>query len=108
MSRRVFFIDNNENKISNDEIEFHEPLIELIFEKYPELQKKFKQSGINSKYVFLLEEGYLAGTDSERYKEITFLKSKISERAKEILLYYYEEGYNLHDISEEIKYELER
>ena len=108
MSRRVFFIDNNENKISNDEIEFHEPLIELIFEKYPELQKKFKQSGINSKYVFLLEEGYLAGTDSERYKEITFLKYKISERAKEILLYYYEEGYNLHDISEEIKYELER
>ena len=108
--RKVFFINRQCEIISNEQIKFHELLADHIVDSNEELKEKFKNSKIDNKTLFLiLDEGYLAGTDSERYKEISFSPSNLTQKEMEILLYYKEEqGYELHNMLREYEMMQER
>ena len=102
MERKVFFVDREGNSISNDDIALHDRLANVLINQNIELQKKYQQSKIKNLTLFLvLEEGYLAGIDSTIYKEILYLSSKITQRERELLVYFCDEGYSLCDIKKE-------
>ncbi len=102
MGRNVFFIDGEGNSISNDDIKLHDKLADILINQNKELQIKYKQSKVKNLTLFLiLEEGYLAGIDTEIYKEISFLSSKISQKERRLLSYFNDEGYSLYDMTKE-------
>lgn len=100
-SRSVFFIDKEGNEISDNEIDYHEELARKILEDNENLNKRYIESGIKNKTLFLIAiEKYFAGSDTDRYREISYL-SPIVEKRKALLAYYYEEGYKLIDLKRE-------
>ena len=100
-TRNIFFIDRNGNVIEDDEISYHEDLAKKIIETNNNIQKKYNESGLNNKTLYLiLIEKYFAGSNTDRYREISYLSPVIEER-KDLLTYYYEEGYKLVDLRRE-------
>ncbi len=100
-TRRVFFIDSDGKIISDDEIGYHEELAKKVLENNENLNSKYLKSGLNNKTLFLIVmEKYFAGSNTDRYREISYLSPIVEER-KGLLAYYYEEGYKLRDLRRE-------
>ena len=103
----VFFIDENGNKISCDNISSHIGLANLIMEK-ADLKTEFEQSGKYNPIEFLIEnKGYLAISYSDIYRKVTYDSEFISEKQKRLIQYYTEEVYDFTDFAMERK-KLER
>ncbi len=100
-TKNIFFIDKKGNIITDDEIYYHEELAKKILESDENLKKKYLESGLNDKTLFLLLfEKYFVGSDTNIYREIIYLSPIIEDR-KGILAYYHEEGYKLIDLRRE-------
>lgn len=95
----VFFIDENGNKISCENISSHIGLANLIIEK-KDLKKEFEQSGKYSPTEFLIEnKGYIAISDIDTYRKVTYDSEFTSEKQKRLIQYYSEEGYDFTDFA---------
>lgn len=95
----VFFIDENCNKISCDNISSHIGLANLIIEK-TDLKTEFEQSIKDNPIDFLIEDkGYIAISDSDMYRQVTYDSEFISEKQKRFIQYYAEEGYDFTDFA---------
>ena len=96
----AFFIDENGNKISSEEISSHIGLALRILEENEELKKEFEKSGKANPVEFLISnKGYMAGGTMGVYKSITYKSSSITDKQRRLLGYYYEEGYRLNNES---------
>ena len=96
--RRVFFIDTEGKEHCNAEFSNHEQLAEWIVANDGELKEKFEKSRMKIEIAFLMHEGWIYGTESDRYKEVVCLARNISKESKMLIQYYYEEGYKPYDI----------
>lgn len=96
--RRVFFIDTEGNEYFDEKFSNHEELAEWIVENNEQLKEKFKKSKMKIEIAFLIKEGWIYGTESERYKEVVCLAKNISKKSKKIIQQYYEDGYKPYDI----------
>ncbi len=106
MTNETFFINQEGNRISSENISSHIGLAYLIIQKDKGLEKEFHESGKENPEVFLLgNKGYM--TASELTKTVVFDSKLISEKQMDWLRYYHEEGYRFHDVARE-KEELER
>ena len=98
MDDKVFFIDANGNMISIDNISSHIGLANEIMKKDKSLQEEFKKSGKIDPVDFLvLDKGYIKLAELGFYKKCVYSRSKLSERQKEICMYFKEKGYELED-----------
>lgn len=105
----VFFIDQDGNKILNEDICSHIGLGNLILQKDENLKEDFKQSGKRSLTEFLIvDKGYVAAGSMGEYRNITFDRTSISEKQKRLINYYHKEGYRCNDLSMDMNREEEK
>lgn len=99
----VFLIDNEGNKISSDEINFHLGLAKLVLGKDEKLKEEYEQSGALDEFQFLLlKKGYIAGAEiGEQYKKITYYSKLVSEKQTKIIEYYRNKKAKLYDLAED-------
>lgn len=107
--KRIFFTDREGKEIDGREVSeegtnIHEILAEYILSQDEQLTKKFQQSKIELKTIFLIIEGYLYGTELEGgRKDIICFPRNLSSRVKEMIFEYYRlEGFKIHDIEKEM------
>ena len=96
--RRIFFIDVEGKEHSNEQFSNHEELAEWIVENDEQLKEKFQKSRMKIEIAFLIQEGWIYGTESDRYKEVVCLAKNISKESKRLIQHYYEDGYKPYDI----------
>lgn len=96
--RRVFFLDREGKEHSNENCNNHDELAICIIENEEDLKRRFDKSRMKLEIAFLLKEGWIYGTESDRYKEVVCLAKNISKESKKLIQYYYEEGYESYDI----------
>ena len=95
----IFFIDSEGNKISSDKIFSHVALANAILQKRKELEEEYKQSGERDPVDFLIsKKGYIKISNQGYYRKCVYSSIKISEKQKNLISYYCEEGYSLDDI----------
>lgn len=96
--RRVFFLDREGKEHSNETCNNHDELAIWIIENEEDLKRRFEKSRMKLEIAFLLKEGWIYGTEADRYKEVVCFAKNISEKGKKIIQYYCEEGYKPYDI----------
>ena len=95
----VFFIDREGNKLSVDEISSHIGLANKIVQSSDTLKKEFEKSGKVDPIDFLISnKGYMKLTNQGFYRRCVYSSSKVSERQRDFIAYFCEEGYSLDDV----------
>lgn len=95
----VFFIDREGNKISMDEISSHIGLANEIVKRNKILKEDFEKSGKVDPVDFLISnKGYMKLTNQRLYRRCVYSSSKVSEKQRDFIAYFIDEGYKLDDI----------
>ena len=95
----VFFIDRDGNKISMDQISSHIGLANEIINRNEFIKQEFEKSGKMDPIDFLVSnKGYMKLTNQGFYRRCVYSSSKVSERQRDFIEYFIEEGYRLDDI----------
>ena len=98
MDYESFFVDKEGNKISMDKISSHIGLAVEVMKNDAKLYEEFKKSGKRDPVDFLISnKGYIKITNQGYYRKCIYSSSKISEKQRDICLYYIEQGYGVED-----------
>ena len=98
----VFFIDRDGNKIYSDTIASHIGLANLILEQNNQWDEEYKKSGMNDPVDFLvLRKGYLKLSNlGPYYRRIVYSSARLTEKQRDLIEYYHEEGYDIDDLDD--------
>lgn len=97
MDLDVFFIDKNGDKVYDEKICSHIGLAMKYIEDHPELKEELKKHERMNEVQFLRDElGFLQGGTSRGVGILVYNSKKITDKQKQIVMYYYEEeGYHI-------------
>lgn len=108
MQEDIFFINERGEKISLENVMSHIGIANKILEQDNKMNEEFLNSGKSNPIDFLIStKGYIAVSQMQYYKSITYDSAKLPENNKRFLQYYKEEGYSSTDFEAERK-KLER
>lgn len=99
MDEKCSFIDKNGNEIFDEEISSHIGLAMKLLENNEKLRKEYEQSGKKDPIDFLIiDKGLLKLTKQAYYRKCVYHSKKISDRQRQMIQYYHEEGYSSDDL----------